>query len=76
MKPFGSLGTGSRQLVLNGEQEKKGCPVARRKLFVTRPDTALRVQAHPATRLLPLSQLAQGWGSSHAPSLCTPACWS
>lgn len=80
MKPFRSFGTGSRQPVSNREEEKRGYPMAQGGLFGTRPDAALCIQVHPATRLLSLSQFAQGWGSSHARSLCTqarsPACWS
>lgn len=38
-----------------------------------RPDAALYIQVLPATRLLLLSQLARGWGSSRAQSLCTQA---
>lgn len=71
MKPFRSLGTGSRQLVSNGK--KRGCSVAQGGLFGMRPDAALCIQVLPATRLLLLSQLARGWGSSRAQSLCTQA---
>lgn len=57
MKPFRSLGTGSRQWVSNGEEEKRGCPVAPGGLFGMRPDAALCIQVLPATRLLPFPSL-------------------
>lgn len=54
------------------------CPVARGGLFGTRPIAALCIQVHPATSLLPCSQLAQGWDTSRAgfpphPSMATLA---
>lgn len=73
MEPFRRLGTVqcSVQPVLNGE-EKRGCSLAWGRFFgqdLMQP----HVHIHPATSSLPLSQLAQGWGSSRAQTLRTQA---